>query len=231
MAKCFDPRTDILPAAQREIWKELAPAPRLSFVLYGGTAVVLYRGHRVSRDFDFFRAEPLNQAEIRAAFPFLGQALVLQETADTFVVSVDMPSGPVKVSYFGGIGFGRVDDPVQTADGTLLVASRADLLATKLKTILDRAEARDYQDIAALLRMGQRLDAGLAAFQAMFGRNPALVLRAIGFFQDVPQVGDADREVLVAARDAVRELPRIELLTGSLAIPIGPCEAIVRPSR
>jgi Nucleotidyl transferase AbiEii toxin, Type IV TA system len=53
----FEPRTEILPKAQQEIWPHLAPAPGLSFVLYGGTAVALYFGHRISVDFDFFRAE------------------------------------------------------------------------------------------------------------------------------------------------------------------------------
>src|SRR4051812_41286180 len=37
-------------------------------------------------------------------------------------------------------------------DGTLLVASLEDLLATKLKATLDRAEGKDYRDIAAILR-------------------------------------------------------------------------------
>jgi hypothetical protein len=39
----------------------------------------------------------------------------------------------VKISFFGGIGFGRVNDPLQTGDGTLLVASLDDLMATKLR--------------------------------------------------------------------------------------------------
>jgi predicted nucleotidyltransferase component of viral defense system len=33
-----------------------------------------------------------------------------------------------------------------------LVASPEDILATKLKAILDRAEAKDYRDISAMLR-------------------------------------------------------------------------------
>ena len=44
----------------------------------------------------------------------------------------------------------RVNDPLQTKDSTLLVASTEDLLATKLKAILDRAEAKDYRDIVAV---------------------------------------------------------------------------------
>jgi uncharacterized protein YdbL (DUF1318 family) len=61
-----------------------------------------------------------------------------------------MPSGSVKVSFFGGMTFGRVKDAVETIDGKLLVASLDDLMATKLKAVLDRAEAKDYQDIARM---------------------------------------------------------------------------------
>lgn len=48
------PRLDILPASQRTLWPHLADANQDSFVLYGGTAVALYLGHRESVDFDFF---------------------------------------------------------------------------------------------------------------------------------------------------------------------------------
>ena len=44
MTKCFEARIDTLAAPQKEIWPLLAPAARLSFVLYGGTAVALHLG-------------------------------------------------------------------------------------------------------------------------------------------------------------------------------------------
>jgi hypothetical protein len=73
MLEQFDPRIEILPLAQKEIWPELAPAPGLSFVLYGGTAVALHLGHRVSIDFDFFKAGPLekNKTEATERLAFL----------------------------------------------------------------------------------------------------------------------------------------------------------------
>ena len=48
MPEFFEPKTAILPQAQQEIWPLLAPAAALSFVLYGGTAVAVYLGHRIS---------------------------------------------------------------------------------------------------------------------------------------------------------------------------------------
>jgi hypothetical protein len=221
MPQRFLPRFEVLPAAQLEIWPRLAAAPQLSLVLYGGTAIALQLGHRQSIDFDFFSSEPLRKDEIRTAFGVDGRCAILQDSLDTLAVSIPMPSGPVKLSFFGNLGIGRVARPVRTEDGTLLVASLEDLLATKLKAILDRAEVKDYRDIAELLRNGLSLSSGLAAFRAMFGGEPAQVLRAIGFFDDgdLAHLDSADRETLVTARNAVRTLPNVTRASRSLAIP------------
>lgn len=127
----------------------LAPAPQLGFVLYGGTAVALHLGHRTSVDFDFFRTEALDKKVIRSSFPFVPGATILQDTPDTLVISAATPAGQVKVSFFGGMNIGRLNDPLRTTDG--IVASLEDLMATKLKATLDRAEAKDYRDIAAMI--------------------------------------------------------------------------------
>jgi len=219
MPKIFNPKTGILPTAQRELWPLLRPAQSLSYVLYGGTAIALYLGHRISVDFDFFRTEPLDKPELQAAFSFLHDQNVIQEDKNTWVVNATMPSGSVKVSFFGSITIGRVSEPALTADSTLLVASQEDLLATKLKAILDRAEAKDYRDISALLAAGISLEYGLGAFAAMFKKDPALPLKAIGFFKDgdLPSLPQADQELLKQARDKVREVPKIQIADESLA--------------
>ena len=61
----FSPKLNILPASQRAIWKELKATPK-HFVLYGGTALALRLGHRISENFDFFTNatfEPQDLAE------------------------------------------------------------------------------------------------------------------------------------------------------------------------
>ena len=220
MPERFEPKTNILPRAQQEIWPLLAAARSLSFVLYGGTAVVLHLGHRVSVDFDFFRTEPLRKHEIETSFPFMGDAQTLQEDANTLVLNVPMPSGPVKVSFFGSIDIGRVNEPLLTKDGNLLVASLEDLLAKKLKAILDRAETKDYRDISEILSANVSLERGLAAFAKMYGKDPSLPLRAMGFFKDgdLPSLAKTDQDILRKARDRISEIPEIELVRGSLAM-------------
>ncbi len=108
MAHPLKPRTDILPPAQQEIWQDLAPAPTLSFVLYGGTAVALHLGHRVSVDFDFFNAAPLDKDRLATSFSFMRRARTIQEGENTLVAAVDTPSGPVRLSFFGAVTIGRI---------------------------------------------------------------------------------------------------------------------------
>lgn len=218
MPRRLEPKFSILPAAQKEIWVSLAPAQLLNFVLYGGTAIALHLGHRESLDFDFFRSEALDKDQIRSNFQFVRGAPVLQDAPNTLVVLAKMPAGSVKISFFGGIRFGRVDDPLQTRDGTLLVASLDDLMATKLKATQDCAEAKDYRDIAEMISAGVSLPAGLSAFKQMFEGEPAQVLRAIGYFGDgdLNTLSTADRDILSSARDRIGQLPEVHLKLGSL---------------
>jgi Nucleotidyl transferase AbiEii toxin, Type IV TA system len=214
----FDPRIELLPPAQREIWPQLAPAPDLAFVLYGGTAVALYLRHRVSIDFDFFKAEPLEKSGIETNFPFVRDAQTIQEDENTLVIDVPMPSGRVKVSFFGGLALGRINDPLRTTDDVLLVASLEDLLATKLKAILDSAEAKDYRDIAAMLSAAVSLEKALGAFAKIYRKDSGLPLRALGFFKDgdLPSLSKANQDLLRAARDAVSNVPDVPLSRGLL---------------
>ncbi len=216
MPGCFEPKIDILPKAQQEIWPLLAPAPQLSFVLYAGTAVALYLGHRVSVDFDFFRSAPLDKKAIEKSFAFMRDAQTIQEDENTLVVVASMPSGPVKVSFFGGMTLGRINEPLRTKDSKLLVASMEDLLVTKLKAILDRAEAKDYRDISAILSTGISLEKALGAFAKIYGKDPGLPLRAMGYFKDgdLPSLPKTDQNIIRAARDRVSQIPEVPLIYG-----------------
>jgi len=125
----------------------------------------------------------------------------------------------VKVSFFGGLAIGRINEPSQIDDSNLLVASLDDLLATKLEAILDRAEAKDYRDISAMLSAGMSLEKALGAFAKMYGKDPGLPLRALGYFKDndLPSLSKSDREILQAARDSVSKIPDVPIAYGSLA--------------
>ena len=195
----FRPRLDILQEPQRELWPALADVPA-EFVLYGGTALALRLAHRASVDFDFFTSEPLNPEQL-LRLPFAEDADVLQRQRDTLTLSV-RTSAPVKVSFFGGIDFGRVGEPEHTADGVATVASTLDLFATKLKVLLQRVQVRDYQDLAAILQAGYPLRDGLGAAATLFGRTfpPVEAVKALGYFEgDAAKLAEEDRDVLTKA--------------------------------
>lgn len=216
----FAPRLDILPASQRTLWPELRPAGDLGMVLYGGTAIALRLGHRQSIDFDFFGDRPLDVKAIFAAMPFLQKGTVIQQTSDTLTVLVPADR-PVKVSFFGGIGFGRVGSPEMTEDGVLWVASLDDLMATKVKVILQRIEAKDYRDIAAMLEAGVSLDRGLAAARLLYGSQfqPSESLKAMTYFTggDLDTLSDDEKKRLIAASIAAGDLPAVERTGDSLS--------------
>ncbi len=48
---------NVLPPAQQTVWNMLQASQKLNFVLYGGTAIALQLGHRISIDFDFFSSQ------------------------------------------------------------------------------------------------------------------------------------------------------------------------------
>ena len=211
----FAPRTDILPPAQAALWPALAPVAGLGFALYGGTAIALRPGHRVSEDFDLFSPVPLDSDAIRQACPFIAQRPALCEDADSFVVRT---AEGVLLSFFGGIDNGRVERPDMAPENGLPVASALDLLATKLKTILQQAAAKDYADIAALLRSGLALERGLGAAQALCGPGypPMESLRALCWFGDgdLDTLAGEDRRMLVEAAAGLsgRPIPVVPLL-------------------
>ena len=193
----LQPKLDVLPEAQRELWPALIDIPA-SYVLYGGTALALRLGHRSSVDFDFFSSQPLD-FEALYEIPFIAAAEVLQREPAALTISVNRRE-PVKVSFFGNIGFGRVGNPDQTADGVLAVASLLDLFGTKLKVLLQRVAARDYLDLAAILRAGVPLQDGLGAAVALYGNEfpPLDAVKALAYYGDdiVEEVDAATRRYL-----------------------------------
>ena len=101
-------------------------------MLYGGTAIALRHGHRVSVDFEVFSDKPLDRLRLSRALPWMNTALVLQDQPETLTLlpSADQAQTGVKVSFFGGLTIGRVADPDYSLDQVALLASPPDLLAT-----------------------------------------------------------------------------------------------------
>jgi Nucleotidyl transferase AbiEii toxin, Type IV TA system len=215
----FEPRMDVLRLAQQTFWCE-RPAIPPHFVLYGGTAIALRLAHRSSEDFDFFSSERFDVSALMDALSFSRDAEILQAAANTLTLRVER-DGPVKVSFFGGLTFGRVADPDRLKEQTFSIASLTDLMAAKLKVLWQRAEAKDYIDVAAMIRAGISLDYCLACAAALYEPqfNPAVVLKALTYFEDgdLPTLARDVQQLLVNAAANVRELPEVRCVAPRIA--------------
>ena len=214
----FTPKLEILPIAQRKLWNELKGTPQ-EFVLYGGTALALRLGHRSSEDFDFFSNQSFAPDVLRKAIPHLQDAEMIQFEPNTLTAIVDR-GGPVKVSFFGGLALNRVQDPDVAPDNGIHVASLLDVAATKLATIQQRAQARDYEDIATIIAAGINLSEVLAAAIAVYGKrfNGALSLKALTYFADgdLPQLSSITQRKLLtfAGQVNLKQMPLMQAKLG-----------------
>jgi hypothetical protein len=211
----FHPQLDILPPAQRALWPELDATPD-HFTLYGGTALALRLAHRESVDFDFFSRVAFDPAPLAREIHYLAAAETVQLMSHTLTCRVER-GGPVLVSFFGNLALGEVA-PRERAEGShIQVASLLDLAGTKALTVQQRAQARDYLDIDALIRNGIDLPHLLAAGTVIYGLgfNPLITLKALSYFDDVPSLPIAVRERLQVAVEAV-DPTRLPILTPHL---------------
>lgn len=177
----------ILPPAQQQLWPMLKDIPK-NFILYGGTAIALQLGHRISVDFDFFSDEPLNREQLLVVFPILEEHPLVQSSMNTIDSIIELAEGSVKLQFLAGLGARqkRLFPPIIASDNQLQIASLRDLFATKLNTVQHRAECKDYIDIDALICSGLTLEQGLADAVAVFGKrfDVATSLRALCSYRD-----------------------------------------------
>lgn len=216
----FQPHFETLSPAQRVLWPELAEVPP-HFVLYGGTALTLRLGHRESLDFDFFSSTTVIPGELLESLAFLQGAKVLQNTGQTLTVAVNR-RGTVKLSFFGGLSLGRVGEPERTSDAVIQTASLLDIAGTKAAVITQRAEAKDYLDLLAILDTGISLCEAMAAARALYGEqyNPMITVKSLTYFGDgdLHKLTPAQRSQLLRVA-AVEQftLPKMERLSNDLA--------------
>ena len=199
----FTPHLEILPPPQKRLWDELSATPD-HFVLYGGTALALYLGHRQSVDFDFFSRIPFEVDDLLRSIPYLHEAECLAVSKNSLTCRVDR-GGEVKLQFFGGLSLGYIE-PRQQALGTgFWVASLLDVAGTKIKVLPERSEIKDYLDIDALLRHGLALAELLGAANAIYGRsfNPVLSLKALTYYADIPGLADDIKQRLTKAALAI----------------------------
>jgi predicted nucleotidyltransferase component of viral defense system len=132
-----------------QVLKKLMQEPALnSFYLVGGTCLALRYGHRTSVDLDLFSItdfnnEALNTSLLKAEIPFKYNNL--QNPVGLFGYINDIKIDFVKHYHF------KLIDKVITEDGIRMFSDR-DIIAMKIFAILQRAQKKDFWDLAALLQ-------------------------------------------------------------------------------
>jgi hypothetical protein len=210
----FLPKLDVLPAAQQKVWMELSGIPP-EFTLYGGTAIALHLGHRQSIDFDFFGIKSFAPLDLAGSLALLQGGTVLQSEPNTLTMLIDR-GGPVKLSFFGVTRLKVSTSPLVAADNGLQIASLLDLAGTKAAVVQQRAEAKDYIDVDAILT-DRKIDLpkALAAAQYIYGSvfSPQNALKALTYF-DEPQLRMLSDELKQRLVNAVRavDLDRLPII-------------------
>nr|WP_228579864.1 nucleotidyl transferase AbiEii/AbiGii toxin family protein [Acidiferrobacter thiooxydans] len=114
------------------------------------------------------------------------------------------------------------------------MASLEDLMATKLKVILQRAEAKDYRDIAVMIDAGVSVAHGLATARLIFGPafQPSESLKALVYFEDgdLHTLTVTEKSALINAVAAVGDLPRVALLSRQLTDDAYEASSVVVPA-
>jgi hypothetical protein len=97
----------------------------------------------------------------------------------------------VRLSFFGGLSLRQVDRADLALGPLIPVASLRDIAATKMSVLTQRAEAKDYIDVHALLTQARLpLAEMLACAWAVFGPgfDPLHSLKALSYHDD-PALG------------------------------------------
>ena len=211
----------VLPQAQLNIWPKLN---RINpcFTLYGGTAIALQLGHRISIDFDFFSNRSFQSDEILAHLSSTFQVQeVFQSGNNLLTCSVESNDVPVLFSFFGNLGIGSLQKPLLQDPNNLKIASLEDLFVMKLKAILGRVEEKDFIDIAALLRSKLSLEKALSGFAVIFPSqaNPSILLRTLSYLDDerLKNLSSEDIDKIQDAVSNIKDLPEVNLYHASIS--------------
>jgi len=126
------------------------------FYMSGGTALAAYyEGHRISDDIDFFTTGVINPTAVEAAAAELkselgATAVAYQKVFDRRLYFFALPDGDQLKLEFTHYPFNQLE-PIQVFND-VRVASRRDVAANKLMTLVDRFDPKDFVDLYFLTR-------------------------------------------------------------------------------
>lgn len=195
----LEPYRDVLPGDTARAWMRIAPLVPEWMYLCGGTALAIHLHHRVSRDLDLFSEQP---------FDAYAQAELLTSTFEDFAPTtvcagtVNGVLGSTRIQFLDASSQLNVFAPREVVG--IRVAEVEDILATKLKVVMDRGALRDYFD---LMSIEQRTDLDVVQGATLYvqryrpttpDQHIGQIVRALGYFEDVD-----DDPAVPASRDEI----------------------------
>ena len=184
---------NVLPVDAASTWERIAPIVPETAYLVGGTAIGVHLQHRVSRDLDFFFHEnAIELDELVSRLSELGPFAITWRAPGT----LNGVFSETKLQFLHADEGApqRLLERPKTVEG-LRIAGISDLLATKLKVIGDRGEARDYFDLMRIEELTERrVEEGLGLYLARYNipserATSAIdpIVRALGYLGDVEE--------------------------------------------
>lgn len=172
-------RLDVLTRKQIGLLKKLRFLRKYGFYLAGGTALALQIGHRTSLDFDFYIEKKFNNRKLLKDLENrFKDVKLIQIPEQTLIIKV---SG-VEVSFFH-YPYPLIYPP--TGGGEIPnLASKEDIAAMKVMSIIQRGTKRDFVDTYFLTK-----NFGLKKIFEISGKkypsfNFYLALQALTYFED-----------------------------------------------
>jgi hypothetical protein len=175
----------VLPSGTRAAWQELVELRPAPAYLVGGTAIAAHLHHRLSKDLDFFLSEPVDMDSLYDRLQATGHFVASQVAAGT----INGVLGEAKVQFL--LADTQRNTEALTVVNGIPIAGLGDLLATKLKVVMDRGELRDYFDIMTIeKRTALTAEEGLGIFLERYRPKApdeavTLIVRALGSLGDV----------------------------------------------
>ncbi len=189
-----------LPGDTAVTWLVIAPLMPTSAYLIGGTALTVQLQHRVSCDLLFFLEQEEDLDALWAAFRSAGNVVASERSEGT----LNCLFNETKVQVLDASTQRLVRTTTRVAG--IRVASVEDIMAAKIKVIIDRGELRDYFDLMRIeQQVGLQAESGIAlAVQKYDPQDKATFvftfLKALGSFSDV-----ADDLSLSVGRQVIEE--------------------------
>jgi predicted nucleotidyltransferase component of viral defense system len=117
-----------------------------NYILVGGTALALQLGHRISEDIDLFTLEKQDNEK---CIQFMRNNFENIEIINNSENIVQLKNKDLKVDFVSAKGK-LIEEPIY--EDNIKIAGKKDIVGMKLSTIMERKRAKDYIDIAYLLK-------------------------------------------------------------------------------